>query len=275
MIHRPPYAAVGPLLGLLLASPAWAQPAAPPPPTPEETSAAAPAVSTEVAAGPRDVVYGAGARLRWVSVPSWMLGLFTKENQSLSSYGIAGEFFRRKGEMDIMFGLSYQRMGPPDGNWLGKGHDANIDTDLVQFRNFGFVGIDANLIWRSVISEYVAFRYGAGLGLAIMTGQMLRTSAANCTEQNKGDVTVCKPIVCRGTRCTEAELAASSRTGTIDNGPGDPHRFKDSNVPGAIPILNLVTGFDFHMPQDEGLELRLEGGFYDAFFLGMAAGYLF
>lgn len=273
MIHRSPNLVVGPLLGLLVATPAWAQPAAPPPPPEDATSS--PAVTTEAPVAPRDVVYGAGARLRWVSVPHWMLGLFTKENQSLSSYGFAGEFYRRKGDMDIMVGLSYQRMGPPDGNWLGKGHDANIDTDLVQFRNFGFVGLDATFIWRSPLSEYVAFRYGAGLGLAIMTGEMLRTSAAGCTEQNKGDVTVCKPIVCRGRTCTEAELAMSSRTGTIDNGPGDPHRFKDSNVPGAIPILNLVMGFDFHIPQAKGLELRLEGGFYDAFFLGVAAGYLF
>ena len=273
MVHRPPHAAAGLLIGILVASPAWAQPASPPPV--DDPGASAPVVNADAPVGPRDVVYGAGARLRWVSVPGWMLGLFTKQNKPLSSYGFAGEFFRRKGDMDIMVGLSYQHLGPPDGNWLGKGHQASLDTDLVQFRNFGFVGLDATFIWRTVISEYVAFRYGAGLGVAIMTGQMLRTSAAGCTEQNAGDDTKCKPIVCRGATCTEAELAMSSRTGSIDNGPGDPHRFKDSNVPGAIPILNLVTGLDFHIPQAKGLELRLEGGFYDAFFLGMAAGYLF
>jgi hypothetical protein len=259
----------GPLLGALLASSAWAQSPAPP----SEEPAPTPAVSTEVPVGPTDVTYGAGARLRWVSVPSWLLGLFTKENQSLSSYGFAGEFFRRKGDMDIMVGLSYQRMGPDDGNWLGRGRDANLDTDLVQFRNFGFVGFDATFIWRTVISEYVAFRYGAGLGVAIMTGEMLRTSAAGCTEQNVGNTAQCRPIFCAPSGCTEAQLMASQ--GRVDNGPGDPHRFKDSNVPGAIPILNLVTGLDFHIPQAKGLELRLEGGFYNAFFLGMAAGYIF
>jgi hypothetical protein len=271
MSHRKLPAVAGPLLGILVASSAWAQ--APEPPPSEEPGSSAPVVTTDAPVGPNQAIYGAGARLRWVSVPGWLLGLFTKKHQSLSSYGFAGEFFRRKGDMDMMLGLSYQRMGPPDGNWLGKGKEAGLDTDLVQFRNFGFVGIDATFIWRTVISEYVAFRYGAGLGVAIMTGQMLRTSAAGCTEQNAGDTTVCKPIVCRGATCTEKDLQDSQ--GRVDNGPGDPHRFADGNVPGAIPILNLVTGLDFHIPQAKGLELRLEGGFYNAFFLGMAAGYLF
>jgi hypothetical protein len=208
-----------------------------------------------------------------VTVPHWLLGLFTKQNQSLSSYGFALEGFRRKGDMDIVLGLSYQRMGPPDGNWLGKGHAASIDTDLVQFRNFGFVGLDASFIWRTVMSEHVAFRYGAGLGLAIMTGKMLRTSAAGCNEQNAGDTKACRPSFCPATGCTEELLKRSE--GPVDNGPGNEHRFVDGNVPGAIPIINLLAGVDFHIPNVKGLELRVEGGFYNAFFLGIAAGYLF
>jgi hypothetical protein len=242
-----------------------------PEPPPEEP--AAPAITTKATVAPSDVTYGAGARLRWVSVPHWLLDSFTKQNQALSSYGFAAEAFRRKGDLDIMISLAYQRMAPPDGNWLGKGHEANLDTDFVQFHNFGFVGIDASFIWRTVISEYVAFRYGAGLGLAIITGELLRTSAAGCTEQNAGNTSACRPAFCPATGCTEQMLARSQ--GPVDNGPGDAHRFKDGNVPGAIPILNLVTGLDFHIPQAKGLELRVEGGFYDAFFLGMAAGYLF
>jgi hypothetical protein len=277
MVHRQSQVLVGALLGVLVSATARAQPPAPTA-APEETTAGASSTSVAATATltPKDVVYGAGARLRWVTVPHWLLGLFTKQNQSLSSYGVAGEVFRRKGDLDIMMSLSYQRMGPPDGNWLGKGHDANLDTDFIQFRNFGFVGVDAAFIWRTTISEYVAFRYGAGLGVAIMTGKMLRTSAGFCTDQNAGDTRQCRPVICPASGCTEKVLQTSEKTGTAANdAPGDPHRFADDNVPGAIPILDLVTGVDFHIPQVKGLELRLEGGFYNAFFLGMAAGYLF
>jgi hypothetical protein len=273
MVHRHPLVAAGLLFGVLVASSARAQPASQPPAPADEPAASSQELNAQVQVGPHDVVYGAGARLRWVSVPHWLLDLFTKQNKSLSSYGFAGEFFRRKGDMDIMIGVSYQKMGPADGNWLGKGREASLDTDFIQFRNFGFVGLDATFIWRSVISEYVAFRYGAGLGLAIMTGEMLRTSAAGCTEQNAGNTAACRPKYCPAQGCTEADHIRQQ--GPVDNGPGDPHRFKDTNVPGAIPILNLVTGLDFHIPQAKGLELRVEAGFYDAFFLGMAAGYLF
>jgi hypothetical protein len=274
MVHR---RLVGLTLGMLVSwsSVAAAQTSSTSTP-PEEIPPGETAGSVGVTAprNPNAATYGAGARLRWVSVPHWLLGLFTKQNQSLSSYGFAAEGYRRKGDYDIMFSISYQKMGPPDGNWLGRGHEASIDTDFIQFRNFGLVGFDAAFIRRIDISEYVAFRYGAGLGVAIVTGQMLRTSAANCNDRNLGDVTQCKPIVCRGKVCTEAELAQSSRTGSVDT-VGDPHRYPDDNVPGAVPILNVVAGLDFHIPQVKGLELRAEAGFYDAFFLGMAAGYLF
>ena len=62
----------------------------------------------------------AGSRCR-----RWMLNLFTKKNVPLSSWGTGIEFFRRKGELrPRRCSFSYQNMSPPDGNWLGKGHDA-------------------------------------------------------------------------------------------------------------------------------------------------------
>ena len=60
-----------------------------------------------------------------------------------------------------------------------------------------------------------------------------------------------------------------------DQGPTDPHRFEESAVPGALPILNILVGLDFPIPDAKGLEFRLEGGFYDAFFIGLSGGYAF
>lgn len=240
----------------------------PPAPMAVEASGAAPAELTQ---------FGAALRTRWVSAPGWFLGLFTKKNVPLSSWGAGAEFFRRKGEMDIVLGFSYQKMGPPDGNWLGKGHDANIDTDLVQFRNFGFVGTDIAFLWHQRFNDYFGMHYGAGLGLAFITGEILRTSADHCTEANAGDRSQCFPDgpahICTGSSCTEDALAKSS--GEVDNGPSSPHRFKDSDVPGAIPILNMVFGLNLRFPELKGFEARIEGGFYNAFFAGLGIGYVF
>jgi hypothetical protein len=57
--------------------------------------------------------------------------------------------------------------------------------------------------------------------------------------------------------------------------PGDGHRFQEQSVPSAVPVVNVLFGLDFPVPDAKGLEFRVEGGFYDAFFLGASAGYLF
>jgi hypothetical protein len=244
-------------------------------PTTSEPAAAEPStVAGDAPAAKRDVVYGTALRPRWVSIPGWFLSLFTDENVALSSYGIGGEFFRRKGDMDIAFGLTWQKMGPPEGNWLGRGNDPTLDTDLVQFRNFGFVGFDVSFLWRTRLNDYISTRYGAGLGLAIVTGKMLRVSAGTpgCKD-DPGDETGCRPIYCPATGCTET--LHKMNEGRPDTGPDNPHRFADNNIPGAIPVLNFVMGFDFRIPDVNGLELRVDAGFYDAFFLGIGSAYLF
>lgn len=240
------------------------------------TALAAPPLAATLAGSEErsgNVSYGLAWRLRWVSVPKWMLNLFTKKNVPLSSYATAIEFFRRKGEFDFIMSLGYQNMSPPDGNWLGRGHDASIDTDFVQFKGLGFWSIDASFVWHSFFTDWFGMHYGAGLGLGIMRGQMLRTSNGGCTEGNAGNVADCHPTVCTSTSCTDAQLAPTQGTGVDD--PTDSHRFVDPNVPPALPIVNVVVGVDFRLPRVRGWEAKLEGGFYNAFFMGGGVGYTF
>ncbi|MDX2018675.1 MAG: hypothetical protein SF187_00435 [Deltaproteobacteria bacterium] len=240
--------------------------------------AGAPTPTAEAAAAPPPAAYGQqfglSMRGRYVTVPSWFLGLFSKENSPLHTAGFLIEGFRRKDNFDIAVGLGYQNMSPPDGNWLGRGKDPAADTDFVQVKGMSLISLDVNFTWNAWVNEYLGFYYGAGLGLGILTGKVLRTSAANCNSSNVGDETQCKPKVCQGTTCTEAELAASE--GGRDNGPDNPHRFKEGSIPGALPIVNLMAGVNLRFPEAPGLELRLlEGGFHNAFFLGSSVAYLF
>jgi hypothetical protein len=230
-------------------------------------------IGREGAPRPADLSYGAGLRLRYVSVPSWLLGLFTKNNVPLSSYSVAAEFFRRKGNFDFMLSFGYQNMSPPDGNWLGTNHNAATDTDFVQFRGLAFWGLDASMVGHTYFTDWFGIHYGAGLGVGIVTGQILRTSngSAGCAG-NPGSVTACHPIICATGPCTEQQLQAA---GSGPDDPANPHRFADSNVPPAIPIINLVLGVDFRLPNVRGWEAKIEGGFYDAFFLGLGVGYTF
>jgi hypothetical protein len=227
---------------------------------------------------PADLSYGVAAMLRWVTIPTWVLNTFTKENVPLSSWGTGFQFFRRRGNFDFAISFMYVNLSPPDGNWLGKGQDrtAANDTDFVQFRSLAMYGADASFIWHSNFADWFGIHYGAGIGIGMISGDILRTSnsSALCTEANAGNLAQCHPqgVSCTGSSCSEQDLR---NLGPGTDAPNDPHRFIETSVPSAVPIVNVVAGVDFRLPQVRGWEAKIEGGFYDAFFLGGAVGYSF
>jgi hypothetical protein len=249
-------------------------------PAAEETAAA---TTAEAAAGKMadKAHFGLAARWRWVSVPGWFLGLFAQKNVPLSTFNCwALEGFWRKHDKEdrnrtweIVVAVGYQNMSPPDGYWLGRGKSITDDTDLVQVKGLGLITMDAAYVLRQYFSPYFGIHYGAGLGLGVVRGKVLRTSAT--CDPATGQCQVIIPNVCGGGNppCTEVQLSQSGVR--KDNGPGDPHRFEETSVPSALPIINLLFGLDFPIPDAKGLEFRLEGGFYDAFFVGVSGGYAF
>jgi hypothetical protein len=263
---------------------------APPPPMPEAQETSAPPTETrpmpvvpaealeEEAAPvrPADLSYGVATHLRWVTIPAFVLNLFTKENVPLSSWGTGFEFFRRRGNFDFAISFTYVNLSPPDGNWLGKGRDAAVDTDFVQFRGLALYGADASFIWHTDFNDWFGIHYGAGIGIGVIAGDILRTSNDNtlCTDANAGNLAQCHPkgVNCTGSSCSEQDLR---NLGPGADFPNDPHRFVEGSVPAAVPIVNVVAGVDFRLPQVRGWEAKLEGGFYNAFFLGAAVGYSF
>ena len=200
---------------------------------------------------PADLAYGVSAQLRWVSIPSWLLNAFTKQNVPLSSWGTGLSVFRRKGNFDIALSFNYQNMSPPAGNWLGSSNKAATDVSYLQFQSFVLYGFDFSFLWHNYFTNWFGIHYGAGVGIGILGGHIERTKNLNgdCTDANAGDPTKCTP-----TPSTAAHLA---------------------DVPPAVPIFNVQLGVDFRLPKVRGWEARLEGGFYDAFYLGGGIGYTF
>jgi hypothetical protein len=235
--------------------------------------------------------YGAALRWRWVSVPGWFLGLFAQKSVPLSTFNCwALEGFWRKHDKEdrnrtweIAVSVGYQNMSPPDGYWLGRSKDPALDADLVQAKGLGLITMDAAYVLRQYFSPYFGIHYGAGLGLGIVRGKIMRISAQY--DQATGQYEVHQPgggppgfsntpVICDSSgKCNEVMLSQSA-TGQ-DLGPYNAHRFQETAVPSALPIINLLLGLDFPIPDANGLEFRIEGGFYDAFFVGIAAGYAY
>ncbi len=261
-------------------------------PAAEETPAA---TTAEAAAGKMadKAHYGLAVRWRWVSVPGWFLGLFTQKNVPLSTFNCwALEGFWRKHDKEdrnrtweIVVAVGYQNMTTSDGYWLGRGKDPAVDADLVQTKGLGLITMDAAYVLRQYFSPYFGIHYGAGLGLGVVRGKVMRISAQYDPATGQYEVRQTGTpasgsgygpgaLIC-GTdaKCNETLLSQSATRG--DLGPYDAHLFQETSVPSALPIINLLFGLDFPIPDAKGLEFRLEGGFYDAFFIGVSGGYAF
>lgn len=234
-------------------------------------------VAASVERAPGEPTYSAGFRLRYITVPGWFLGAFTQVNQPLNSASIAGEFVRRKENLDVVASMDFSWMSPADGNWLGNNHPAATDTDYVQFRGLNLFSIDVSFIWHHPFNDWFQLEYGAGVGIGFVLGDILRTSdgSPGCATA-PADPVVCHPVLpeCTSGPCSESALAASmAPAGVHNDSAASPHRFVDDNKPPVVPIVNLLLGAVFHVHPKA--RVRVEGGFRDAFFLGVGSEYAF
>jgi hypothetical protein len=195
--------------------------------------------------------FGVGARARYVFLPEGMLELFLEDVPSgVSTAGFGLELVRRRGGFDIVLGLEYENIAPDEGLYLEKGDtpgEPGENPDLVTFDNFSLLGLDVEFLWHTEIVPKVALRYGAGIGVAAVLGELRQTD----------------------TRCTTI--------GDIDSCIVDPtaeqQNEKSEDVPPVVPVVNVLVGARVELaPQ---LSLNVEAGFRNLFYAGVGTTYLF
>jgi hypothetical protein len=198
---------------------------------------------------------GVGARLRYVFMPTAVLDLFLDHSTSMSSVGVGAEIVRRKGNFDIVFGFEYENIEPANGLYLEKGDDPGANCgltgecpDYVVFNDFALLGFDASFIWHVDIVPKLQFRYGAGIGVGLVLGEVLQYD------------TLCPP----GT--TPGDLDNPGHCGQLGT-------YEEADVPPVVPIVNVLLGFRLKLA--DALSINLEGGFRDVFFRGAGTEYFF
>jgi len=199
--------------------------------------------------------WGVGARLRFIFLPSAVTELFVDHATSMTSVGYGAEVITRKGNFDVVFGIEYDGLDAENGLYQDKGDDpaqcqadANQCPDYREFESFGMLGLDASFVWHAKVSDKVQLRYGAGIGLGIVTGKMFLTST-NCgpgtTLEDLDDPNACA-------------LAAGTRR-------------EEDDVPPVVPIINVMLGARFQLA--DNISFNVETGFRDVFYLGAGFGY--
>ena len=221
-----------------------------------------------------------GARARYIFVTKAMLSPWLNANTGtqMNSFSVGLEYVYRKPgrNWDIVTSLDFSWLNVDDGNYLGSGHDPSLDTHYTQFRNLSFISADVSIIGWHKFLPWLELRYGGGLGIGYVPGQVLITNnGPQCNAANASDPTQCYPmgigpINGKPTDAQETGLAASGNGATDTN--VTPHRHPGS-VPPVMGVVNLLVGLRFYpLPH---LAVSWEIGFRDAMFTGLGVHYLF
>ena len=212
----------------------------------DDDGAAEPAASASAdEEDPNATHWGVGLRLRYTFIPTGMIELFVERAEGGFSHpGFGIEAIRKKGDLEIAFGLEYESLTGNPGYWIDKGESIPADEpDYLEYDGFGWITLDASFIWHAKINDMVSARYGAGLGLGIIKGDVLRSDA----------------------RCTSSDISSC----TVYN----PRRDPESDVPPVFPVVNILVGAQIRPVKN--LAINIEGGMHTVFYFGATTAYFF
>ncbi|SRR6266568_4020843 len=210
-------------------------------------------VEGEAAEGPAQ--FGVGGRFHFIWLPTAVLNLFLGHSTTLTSWSAGGEVIRRKGNLEMVWGLEYANVAPEDGLYLEKGKDPGMFgdyPDFVHFKNFALISVDWSFIWHTDLTPWLQLRYGAGFGVGFLLGDAQKTKMMCDSDTTPDELDDPNTSKCRPQNVAPV----------------------NANLPSRVwPIVNLLAGLRFALvPQ---VALSVEVGFRDVFFGGLTLGYFF
>ena len=218
-----------------------------------------------------------GVRARYIFVTKAMLSPFLNANTGtqMNSYSLGLEYIYRKPgkSWDVVTSVDFSWLSVDDGNYLGAGHDPTLDTHYTQFRNLSFISADVSIIGWHKFLPWLELRYGGGLGIGYVPGDVLITTnghAVHRRQRQRPDARAIRPSPARSSasrrRRKKRRCRRSMNGGTDTN--VTPHRHYGDKPP-VMGVLNLLVGLRFY--PTEHLAINWEIGFRDAMFTGLSA----
>jgi hypothetical protein len=234
---------------------------------PDDSSAAAPATADPVAPVAEDkdaVEWGVGVRLRNVRIPQGELELFLERAAGGSSnFGIGFDVTRRRGSVELQMGLEYEHISPGEGVWIesGKNVAAGDEADYVlgpdRGSNLGWLTLEFTFFNHVPINKHIAFRYGFGGGIGIITGNLKRIDVLCNGATNSNVEPGCVPPAFGGT-------ATETQGGTPQN--------YDLKTP-IFPVINMIAGLQWKPVPKATVNFEL--GIRTLLFIGFSGSYFF
>lgn len=219
------------------------------------------------AADEKDAVeYGLGFRLRNVRVPQFEMELFLERSPGGSSnVGFGVDLTRRRGSVELQLGFEYENITPAEGVWIASGDNvaAGDEADYLlspdsSGKKLGWFTVEFTFLNHASITKNLAFRYGGGAGLGIITGELRRYNIiCGAGATNSSPEPGCVPPRFGG-------------TGSYSEGTETQVKY---NLPPVFPVVNAIIGLQYKPA--EKVTINLEGGIRTLFFFGLSGSYFF
>ena len=222
--------------------------------------------STEVAPATEEknpVDYGVGLRLRNVRIPQAELELFVEHAPGgTSNFGIGAEFVRRRGNVELQFGIEYEKITPAEGVYIesGKNVAAGDEADFILSpsradSSLGWLTFEFTFLNHSPINKKFAIRYGGGFGLGIVTGSLKRID-----------------VLCNGATNSDPEpgCVPPPNGNATPTAGGTPVKY---DLPPVFPVVNAIIGVQYKpVPK---ATVNFEMGIRTLLFIGFSGAYFF
>jgi hypothetical protein len=228
------------------------------------TAPATPEAAPAAADAKDEVEWGVGVRLRNVRIPKAELELFLDRAAGGSSnFGIGFDVTRRRGSVELQMGLEYEKISPGEGVWIesGKNVAAGDEADYVlgpdRGSNLGWLTFEFTFFNHVPINKHIAFRYGFGGGIGIITGNLKRIDVLCNGATNSNVDPGCIPPAFGGT-------ATETQGGTPAN--------YDLKTP-IFPVINMIAGLQYKPVPKATVNFEL--GIRTLLFIGFSGSYFF
>jgi len=228
------------------------------------------AVGTGAASG-GEIEYGVGVRLRSVWLPKSVLQLFvTRAAAGAHNYGVGVDLSRRHGTTELQLGFEFEHINVGQGVWINKGDNVAMgdeadyvlgpDRSTGSGNQFGWFTLEFNFFNHAEITPWLSVRYGAGLGLGVLIGELDHYNiicAMGAT--NASPEPGCVPMRFAG------------GTGVYSEGQETLVKY-DLGTP-VFPVVNAIVGLQLK-PTDH-TTINLEGGIRTLPFVGVSSSFFF
>src|SRR6185503_14323045 len=211
------------------------------------------------------IEYGLGVRLRSVWIPKPILELSVERAAGgAHNYGFGVDLTRRRGTTELQLGLEYERVNVGQGVWINKGDNvsAGDEADFIlspdaSGNQMAWFTIEFTFLNHAEINKYLAVRYGGGIGLGILIGELDHYNIRCVNATNSAPEPGCVAPRFGGT----GMYAEGSETQIA------------YDLPPVFPVVNAILGLQ--LKPSANMTINVEGGIRTLPFIGVSGSVFF